>query len=41
MKGKVVVDTQIKNLCGKIANLSENFKGLMSTNEKYKQHFRK
>ena len=34
MKVKVVADKQIENLCGKIANLSENVKSLLSTNEK-------
>ena len=34
MKGKVVFDKQIQNLCSKIANLSENVKSLLSTNER-------
>ena len=33
MKDKVVTDKQIQNLCSEIANLSENFKSLVSTNE--------
>ena len=34
IKGKVVVDKQVQNLCSKIANLSENVKSLVSTNER-------
>ena len=34
MKGKVVVDKQIQNLCDETANLSENVKSLMRTNER-------
>ena len=34
MMGKVVADNQIQNLCNEIANLSENVKGLVSTNER-------
>ena len=34
MKGKVVADNQIQNLCTEIANLSENVKNLVSTNER-------
>ena len=34
MKGKVVADNQIQNLCNEIANLSDNFKSLVSTNER-------
>ena len=34
MKGKVVSDKQIQKLCSKIANLSENVKSLLSTNER-------
>ena len=34
MKGKVVVDKQIQNLCSKIANLSGNVKSLWSINER-------
>ena len=34
MMGKVVTDNQIQNLCNEIANLSENVKGLVSTNER-------
>ena len=34
MKGKVVTDNQIQNLCNEIVNLSDNFKSLVSTNEK-------
>ena len=33
MKGKVVVDNQIQNLCSETANLSDNVKSLVSTNE--------
>ena len=34
MKGKVVADNQIQNLCNKIANLSDNVESLVSTNER-------
>ena len=34
MMGKVVADTQIQNLCSEIANLSDNVKNLVSTNER-------
>ena len=34
MKGKVVADKQIQNLCNEIANLSDNVKSLVSTNER-------
>ena len=34
LKGKVVADNQIQNLCSEIANLSDNVKTLVSTNEK-------
>ena len=34
MKGKVVADNQIQNLCNEIANLADNFKSLVSTNER-------
>ena len=34
MKGKVVADNQIQNLCNEIANLSDNVKSLVSTNER-------
>ena len=34
MKGKVVADNQIQNLCSEIANLSDNVKSLVSTNER-------
>ena len=34
MKGKVVGDNQIQNLCSEIANLSDNVKNLVSTNER-------
>ena len=47
----VVADKQIQDLCGEIANLSENVQSLMNANErlnsevmvgkKYKQDFRK
>ena len=33
MKGKVVTDNQIQNLCSETANLSDNVKSLVSTNE--------
>ena len=33
MKGKVVTDNQIQNLCSKIANFSDNVESLVSTNE--------
>ena len=34
MKGKVVADNQIQNLCNEIANLSDNLNSLVSTNER-------
>ena len=34
MKGKIVADNQIQNLCSKITNLSDNVKKLVSTNER-------
>ena len=34
MKGKVVADNQIQNLCSETANLSDNVKSLASTNER-------
>ena len=34
MKSKVVADNQIQNLCSEIANLSDNVKSLVSTNER-------
>ena len=34
MNGKVVADNQIQNLCSEIANLSNNVKSLVSTNER-------
>ena len=34
MKGKVVADNQIQNLCCEMANLSDNVKSLVSTNER-------
>ena len=34
IKGKVVTDNQIQNLCSEIANLSDNVKSLVSTNER-------
>ena len=34
MKGKVVTDNQIQNLCSEIANLSDNVESLVSTNER-------
>ena len=33
MKGNLVADNQIRNLCSVIANLSDNVKSLVSTNE--------
>ena len=35
MKGNVVADNQIRNLCSVIANLSDNVKSLVSTNERH------
>ena len=34
MKGKVVADKQIQNLCGEIAKLSENVRSIVSTSER-------
>ena len=34
MKGRVVADNQIKNLCSEIANLSDNVKSPVITNER-------
>ena len=34
MKGKVVADNSIQNLCNWIVNLSDNVKSLVSTNER-------
>ena len=34
IKGKAVVDKQVQKLCSTIANLSENVKSLVSTNER-------
>ena len=34
MKGKVVTDNHIQNLCSEIANLSDNGKSLVSINER-------
>ena len=34
MKGKVVADNQIQNLCNEIANLSDDVKSIGSTNER-------
>ena len=34
MKGKVVADNQIQNLCNEIANLFDNVNSLVSTNER-------
>ena len=34
MKGKVVTDYHIQNLCNEIANLSDKVKDLVSTNER-------
>ena len=34
MKGKVVADNKIQNICNEIANLSDNVKSLVSTNER-------
>ena len=33
MKGKVVADNQIQNLCNEIKNLSDNVKSLVNTDE--------
>ena len=35
MKGNLVADNQIRNLCSVIANLSDNVKSLVSTNERH------
>ena len=34
MKGKVVADNKIKNICNEITNLSDNVKSLVSANER-------
>ena len=34
MKDKVVAENQIQNLCNEIANLSDNVKSLLCTNER-------
>ena len=34
MKGKEVADNHIQNLCNEIANISDNVKSLVSTNER-------
>ena len=34
MKGKVVADNHIQNLCSETANLSDNVKGVVRTNER-------
>ena len=34
IKGKVVADNQIQNLCSEIGDLSDNVKSLVSTNER-------
>ena len=34
MKNKVAGDNQIQNLCSEIANLSDNVKSFVSTNER-------
>ena len=36
MKGKVIPNKRIQNLCSEIANLSENVKNLVNTNEWFK-----
>ena len=39
LKGKVVVDNNIKNLCDQVSRLSENFAKLMELNEKLSRQF--
>ena len=39
IKGKVVVDNNIKNLCDQVSRLSENFAKLMELNEKLSSQF--
>ena len=39
LKGKIVVDNNIKNLCDQASRLSENFAKLMESNEKLSSQF--
>ena len=39
LKGKVVVDNNIKNLCDQVSRLSENLAKLMESNEKLSSQF--
>ena len=39
LKGKVVVDNNVKNLCDQVSCLSENFAKLMESNEKLSSQF--
>ena len=39
LKGKVVVDNNIKNLCDQASRLSQNFGKLMESNEKLSSQF--
>ena len=39
LKGKVVVDNNIKNLCDQVSRLSENLAKLMELNEKLSSQF--
>ena len=39
LKGKVVVDDNIKNLCDQVSRLSENLAKLMKSNEKLSSQF--
>ena len=39
LKGKVVVDNNIKNLCDQASRLSESFAKLMESNEKLSSQF--
>ena len=40
LKGKVLVDTNIKNLCDQVTRLSENLAKLMESNEKLSSQFK-
>ena len=39
LRGKVIVDNNIKNLCVKVSRLSENLSKLMESNEKLSSQF--
>ena len=39
LKGKVIIDTNIKNLCDQVSRLSENLAKLMESNEKRSSQF--